>query len=88
MERLVSPETSALKAQTPGDYPKDTIRHSTHDESLKSRFSQDVTRVVRWWKIRGFGPVACVARTHEGKGHLEHLSVDMSIILKWILQKK
>ena len=29
MERIVSSETSALKAQTPGDYPKDTIRHST-----------------------------------------------------------
>ena len=27
MERLVSSETSALKAQTPGDYTKDTIRH-------------------------------------------------------------
>ena len=26
MERIVSSETSALKAQTPGDYPKDTIR--------------------------------------------------------------
>ena len=27
MELLVSSETSALKAHTPGDYPKDTIRH-------------------------------------------------------------
>ena len=31
MERIVSSETSALKAQTPEDYP-------THGESLKSRF--------------------------------------------------
>ena len=38
MERIESSETSALKAQTPpGDYPKDTIRHSTRGESLKSR---------------------------------------------------
>ena len=37
MELLVSSETSALKAQTPEDYPKDTIRHSTHGESFKSR---------------------------------------------------
>jgi hypothetical protein len=35
---LVSSETSALKAETPGDYPKDTIRHSTQGESFKSRF--------------------------------------------------
>ena len=27
MERIKSSETSALKAQTPGDYPKDAIRH-------------------------------------------------------------
>ena len=37
MERIESSETSALKAQTPGDYPKHTIRYSTHGESLKSR---------------------------------------------------
>ena len=36
MERIESSETSALKTQTPGDYPKNTIRHSTHGESLKS----------------------------------------------------
>ena len=36
MELPVSSETSELKVQTPGDYPKDTIRHSTHSESLKS----------------------------------------------------
>ena len=39
MERIERSETSALKAQTPGDYPKDTIRHSTHGESLKSRLT-------------------------------------------------
>ena len=26
MERIESSETSALKAQAPGDYPKDTVR--------------------------------------------------------------
>ena len=35
MELPVSSETSALKAQIPGDDPKDTRRHSTHGESLK-----------------------------------------------------
>ena len=36
MERIESSETLALKAQTPGDHPKNTIRHSTHGENLKS----------------------------------------------------
>ena len=39
MERIASSEKSALKAQTPGDYPKDTIRYSTHGERLKSRLT-------------------------------------------------
>ena len=38
MERIESSETSALKVQTPGDYPKATIWHSTHGESLKYNF--------------------------------------------------
>ena len=38
MEQIESSETSAPKAQTPGDYPKDTIRHSTQGESFKSRY--------------------------------------------------
>ena len=39
MERIVSSESSALKARTPGDYPKNKIRHSTHGESLKSKYT-------------------------------------------------
>jgi len=30
-------ETSAYKIQTPGNYPEESIQHSEHDESLKSR---------------------------------------------------
>jgi len=30
-------ETSAYKLQTPGNYPEESIRHSEHGESLKSR---------------------------------------------------
>ena len=36
MEQVVSSETSALKAQMLGDYPKDAIWHLTHGKSLKS----------------------------------------------------
>ena len=39
MELPVSSETSTLKAQTPGDYPKGIIRHSTHGWCLKSRLN-------------------------------------------------
>jgi hypothetical protein len=30
-------ETSAYKIQTPGNYPEETIQHSQHGESLKSK---------------------------------------------------
>jgi len=30
-------ETSAYKVQTPGNYPQESIQHSEHGESLKSR---------------------------------------------------
>ena len=30
-------ETSAYKIQTPGNYPEESIQHSEHGESLKSR---------------------------------------------------
>ena len=30
-------ETSAYKLQTPGNYPKESIQHTEHGESLKSR---------------------------------------------------
>ena len=32
-------ETSAYKLQTPGNYPKESIQHTEHGESLKSRKS-------------------------------------------------
>ena len=57
MELTESSETSALKAQTPGDYPKSTIRHSTHCESLKSR----LTRCYLLWHsvITAFVKMTC-----------------------------
>ena len=32
-------ETSACKIQTPGNYPKESIQHTEHDESLKLKVS-------------------------------------------------
>jgi hypothetical protein len=37
MEQTEYSETSAYKIQTPGNYPEESIQHSQHGESLKSR---------------------------------------------------
>jgi hypothetical protein len=37
MEQAVCSETLAYKIQMPGNYPEESIQHSEHGESLKSR---------------------------------------------------
>ena len=37
MELIQGSETSAIRTQTPGNYPKENILHREHGESLKSR---------------------------------------------------
>jgi len=37
MELIEGSETSAIRTQTPGNYPKEIILHIEHGESLKSR---------------------------------------------------
>jgi len=37
MEQIVSSETSAIRTQTPGNYPKRNKLHLEHGESLKTR---------------------------------------------------
>ena len=37
MEQTECSENSAYKIQTPGNYPEESIQHSEHGESLKSR---------------------------------------------------
>jgi len=37
MEQTERSEPSAYKIQTPGNYPEESIQHSEHGESLKSR---------------------------------------------------
>jgi len=41
-------ETSAYKIQTPGNYPKECIKHSEHSESLKSRKKIAVSNTAGW----------------------------------------
>ena len=39
-DRKECPETSAYKVQMPGNYPEESIQHSEHGESLKSKMSK------------------------------------------------
>jgi len=46
MEITVSSETSAIRTQTPGNYPKRNKLHLQHGESLKTRsFPSFVTKI-------------------------------------------
>ena len=40
MEQIVSSETSAIRTQTPGNYPKRNNLHLEHGESLRTSVSQ------------------------------------------------
>jgi hypothetical protein len=42
MEQTERSETSAYKLQPPGNYPKESIQHLEHGESLKSRKLSDL----------------------------------------------
>jgi len=44
MEQTECSETSAYKHQTPGNYPKESIQHTEHGKSLKSRMIHSVTK--------------------------------------------
>jgi hypothetical protein len=44
MENTVCSETLAYKIQTPGNYPEESIKHSEHAESLKTRICTACSR--------------------------------------------
>jgi len=39
MEPIVSSETSAIRTQTPGNYPKRNNLHLEHGESLRTKYT-------------------------------------------------
>jgi len=45
-EQTECSEMSAYKIQTPGNYPEESIQHSEHGESLKSRMSVQVSQIT------------------------------------------
>ena len=46
MEPIVSSETSAIRTQTLGNYPKRNKLHLEHGESLKTRLQYNITTVI------------------------------------------
>jgi len=46
MEPIVSSETSAIRTQTPGNYPKRNKLHLEHGESLKTNFLCTLFRLI------------------------------------------
>jgi len=64
MEPIVSSETSAIRTQTPGNYPKRNNLHLEHGESLRTRMLQTV------WNELDYRVDVCIII----KGaHVEHL---------------
>jgi len=50
MEPIVSSETSAIRTQTPGNYPKRNKLHLEHGESLKTRLKKK--QILHKWKVK------------------------------------
>jgi len=50
MEPIQCSETSAIRTQTPGNYPKENILHIEHGESLKSRMLAVITELIKMLK--------------------------------------
>jgi len=47
MEPIVSSETSAIKSQTPGNYPKRNKLHLQHGESLRTKKIKNIRELYR-----------------------------------------
>jgi len=60
MEPIVSSETSAIRTQTPGNYPKRNNLHLEHGESLRTKFSE-LLRYVNFGVVAACC-VLCVSR--------------------------
>ena len=52
MEPIVSSETSAIRTQTPGNYPKRNKLHLEHGESLKTRFMHRIYQNLTHYVLR------------------------------------
>ena len=55
MEPIVSFETSAIRTQTPGNYPKRNKLHLEHGESLKTKIRISIRRFIFPQVTNNFG---------------------------------
>jgi len=57
-------EMSAYKIQMPGNYPEESIQHSEHGESLKSRISNSLYTIIYDFCINGLKMTKLVETCH------------------------
>jgi len=69
MEQTECSETLAYKIQTPGNYPEESIQHSGHGESLKSR--KHCTPQVKKFPD-STEPEACQPSSEKHSTHTHH----------------
>jgi hypothetical protein len=69
MEQTECSETLAFKLQTPGNHPEESIQHSEHGESLKSRMW---VLLEGWRMIHKLTAVFC---------HLQALNININVLL-------
>jgi hypothetical protein len=75
-------ETSAHKIQTPGSYPEESIQHSEHGKSLKSRIIKLATKLPEIFVLvhfcKYFGSSEETLRFPEAK------SLSLNLELEWV----
>jgi len=91
MEPIVSSETSAIRTQTPGNYPKRNNLHLEHGESLRTRLTHIFTAVLKsfvkaaiimaynasfsWYYIKWYSPFPVVGATNSQKPQMWHFDI-------------
>ena len=88
MEPIVSSETSAIRTQTPGNYPKRNKLHLEQGESLKTRLN--IMKFRTWYNVRlCFKPSrAEVYKSSQQLAVTATLFTISLIILRWLLDLK
>jgi len=72
MEPIVSSETSAIRTQTPGNYPKRNKLHLEHGESLKTRLLRKIIGLYTIWLVS-----SAIKQLQNKYKHLLSVSMDM-----------
>jgi hypothetical protein len=66
MEQTGCSKMSAYKIQTPGNYPEESIQHSEHGKSLKSRIKAgSLKKKQECGKVSKFYEIQCTERKQD-----------------------